>query len=168
MNADPQTGVEIIVTADSVPGDPQEVDVFGGTSLSCPMFSGVWAIANQAAEQAGVFPLGEAAPILYDLPGDAIVDVNVKASDTKLNVTGTILNPPNPPVFESAAALAGPQAPTKRFVSALFQSSTSTRWDVFSFGTDSSLATDAGWDNVTGLGTPNGLKFIQAVVNAAR
>jgi subtilase family serine protease len=168
MNADPQTGVEIIVTADSVPGDPQEVDVFGGTSLSCPMFSGVWAIANQAAEQAGVFPLGEAAPILYDLPGDAIVDVNVKASDTKLNVAGTILNPPNPPVFESAAALAGPQAPTKRFVSALFQSSTSTRWDVFSFGTDSSLATDAGWDNVTGLGTPNGLKFIQAVVNAVR
>ena len=63
--------------------------------------------------------------------------------------------------FQSAAALAGPQAPTKRFVSALFQSSTSTRWDVFSFGTDSSLATDAGWDNVTGLGTPNGLKFIR-------
>ncbi len=168
MNADPQTGVEIIVTADSIPGDPQEVDVFGGTSLSCPMFSGVWAIANQAAEQAGIFPLGEAAPLLYELSGDAITDVNVKASDTKLNVTGTILNPPNPPSFQSAAALAGPQAPTKRFVSALFQSSTSTRWDVFSFGTDSSLATDSGWDNVTGLGTPNGLTFIQAVVKAAR
>jgi hypothetical protein len=31
------------------------------------------------------------------------------------------------------------------------------------FGTDSSVATSAGWDNVTGIGTPNGLAFIRAV-----
>ena len=168
MNADPETGNEIIVTPTSVPGDDVFVEVFGGTSLSTPMFSALWAIANQAAAQEGLGPLGNAAPILYELPDDAIVDVNVKPVDTLLNVTGTIFNPPNPPVFESAAALAGPQAPTKRFVSALFQSSSSTRWDVFTFGTDSSLATGPGWDNVTGLGTPNGMTFINKVVKAVK
>jgi subtilase family serine protease len=168
MNADPDTGNEIIVTPTSVPGDDVFVEVFGGTSLSTPMFSGFWAIANQAAAQEGLGPLGNAAPILYELPDDAIIDVNVKPVDTLLNVTGTIFNPPNPPVFESAAALAGPQPPTKRFVSALFQSSSSTRWDVFTFGTDSSLATTPGWDNVTGLGTPNGMTFINKVVKAVK
>lgn len=168
MNADPDTGNEIIVTPTSVPGDAQFVELFGGTSLSTPMFSAFWAIANQAAAAEGLGPLGNAAPILYELPDDAIIDVNVKPIDTLLNVTGTIFNPPNPPLFESAAALAGPQAPTKRFVSALFQSSSSTRWDVFTFGTDSSLATGPGWDNVTGLGTPNGMTFINKVVKAVK
>jgi subtilase family serine protease len=165
MNADPQTGVEIIVTPDSVPGDPVYVEVFGGTSLSCPMFSSFWAIANQAA---GGGPLGQAAPILYALDEEAITDVNVRPIDTLFNVTGVIINPPNPPTFESAAALAQPLENTKRFVSALFQSASSTRWDVFTFGTDSSLTTGPGWDNVTGLGTPNGGEFIEGVVRAVQ
>lgn len=168
MNADPQTGNEIIVTPTSVPGDEQFVEVFGGTSLSTPMFSAFWSIANQAAAAEGLGPLGNAAPILYELAGSAITDVNLKNADTLLNVTGTIFNPPNPPQFESATALAGPQAPTTRFVSALFQSSSSTRWDVFTFGTDSSLATTAGWDDVTGLGTPNGMPFINQVLKAIK
>jgi hypothetical protein len=122
------------------------------------MFSALWAIANQAA---GV-PLGEAAPLLYELPAGSILDVVPVTSP--FNVTGTIFNPPNPPLFESANALAQPEGKTKLYLSALFQSSTSTRWDVFTFGTDSSLFTAPGWDNVTGLGTPNGLSFVQAVV----
>jgi subtilase family serine protease len=165
MNADPQTGNEIIVTPDSVPGHSQDVEVFGGTSLACPMFSAVWSIANQAASEAGFGPLGQAAPILYELSSNAITDVNLKAADTKNNVTGSILNPPNPLQKLSAAALAGPQAPTTRFVSALIQIST-TDWDVLTFGTDSSLSTDTGWDNVTGLGTPNGQTFINQVLKA--
>jgi hypothetical protein len=52
MNADPETGAEIIVTPNSVPGGPTFVEVFGGTSLSCPMFSAFWAIANQANQAA--------------------------------------------------------------------------------------------------------------------
>jgi hypothetical protein len=40
----------------------------------------------------------------------------------------------------------------------------STQWDVLTFGTDSSLTTGPGWDNVTGLGTPNGANFVTAVV----
>jgi hypothetical protein len=81
-----------------------------------------------------------------------------------LNVSGVILNPPAPPSFESATALAQPLGNTKLFVSALFQSSSSTRWNILTFGTDSSLTTGPGWDNVTGLGTPNGETFIDAVV----
>jgi subtilase family serine protease len=158
MNADPQTGVEIIVTLDQIPGDQQFVEVFGGTSLSCPMFSGVWAIANQAA---GV-PLGQAAPYLYSLTGNAVTDVTDVTS--AFNAAGVIFNPPNPPIFESADTLAAPLDGTTNYISALFQSPASTRWDVFTFGTDSSLTTGAGWDNVTGVGTPNGVPFIQQVV----
>jgi hypothetical protein len=84
------------------------------------------------------------------------------------NVTGSIINPPNTPILESAAYLAQPEESTTQYISALFQSSTSTRWDVFTFGTDSSLTTGPGWDNVTGLGTPNGTPFINAVVKAVQ
>jgi subtilase family serine protease len=186
MNADPQTGVEIIVTPDSVPGHQLAVGVFGGTSLSCPMFSAMWAIANQAA---GGGPLGQAAPLLYDLPSDAITDVDVNQSTaaTAFNVTGVISTSSTSSTSESAAFLAQPgsegcttalvngkEVPiacppaqnTNVFLSALFKSPASTRWDVFTFGTDSSLATGPGWDNVTGLGTPNGENFIGAVLQA--
>jgi len=175
MVADPQTGLELIVTPDSVRGHPQYVSVFGGTSLSAPMFSAMWALANQAAGT----PLGQAAPLLYSLPASAIKDVRQLNSPDNVKGTITIPNtPPKPPtiIHESAKALAAPStcaAPpctlgdTERFVSALYQSSSSTRWDVFVFGTDSSLTTGPGWDNVTGLGSPNGLTFIKAVVKAA-
>ena len=168
MDADPETGVEVIITPSDVPGAGQAVGVVGGTSLSCPMFSAFWAIANQAA---GGGPLGQAAPTLYKLPegpfGTPIIDVNVQPINTVLNVFGTILDPPSSPVlFETPAALAQPLENTIFFVSALFQSPTSTRWDVFTFGTDSSLFTAPGWDNVTGLGTPNGAAFIDSVLLA--
>ncbi len=176
MVADPQTGLELIVTPDSVPGHPKFVEVFGGTSLSAPMFSAMWALANQAG---GGGPLGEAAPLLYSLPPGAITDVRQISSPNNVKGAISIPNtPPKPPtiIHESAKALAAPStcaAPpctlgnTKNFVSALFQSSSSTRWDVFVFGTDTSLTTGFGWDNVTGLGTPNGLPFINAAVAAA-
>lgn len=170
MNADPQTGNEVIVTPDSVPGHPQQVSVFGGTSLSCPMFSAVWAIANQAALAKGaVSLLGQAAPILYQMGYGPITDVNVPASARQHNVTGVIYNPPNPPQYYSANALAEPQPPAQnQYISALYQSPVSTRWDVFTFGTDSSLATGPGWDNVTGLGTPNGSAFINSALAHAK
>ncbi len=164
MNADPETGSEIIVTPDSVPGDPQEVAVFGGTSLSCPMFSGLWAIANQAAGT----PLGQAAPYLYKLHGGAISDVTDLTFASLFNVFGIIFDPPSAPTFESPNSLVQPLENTKNYVSALFQSSTSTRWDVFTFGTDSSLTVGFGWDNVTGVGTPNGVPFVAGVVAQAK
>jgi subtilase family serine protease len=153
--ADPYTGVEFIDTENGQVG----IGVVGGTSLACPMFSALWAISTQAA---GTW-LGQAAPILYGLPSDAITDVlAVNGPD---NVTGVTRIPPNPVVVESADSLAAPLQNTTEFVSALYQG-TSTRWYVITFGTDTSLTTNPGWDNVTGLGTPSAVNFVKAVAAA--
>ena len=158
--ADPYTGVEIIITPTGKPGDPQAVQVWGGTSVACPMFSGLWAIANQAAGPKA--PLGNAAPYMYHLAGNAMSDI--KAVSSPHNVSGYIYIQPSPPAYESPAALSAPLDGTTRFVNALYHNAISSRWYVLSFGTDTSLTVGNGWDNVTGVGTPNGLPFVQAVV----
>jgi subtilase family serine protease len=87
MVGDPFTGAEIIQTI----GGTTFVEVFGGTSLSTPMFSGVMAIAAQKSGQR----LGQAAPLVYGLPAGAIMDVgNVDKSG---NVTGTNTTSGGPP-----------------------------------------------------------------------
>jgi subtilase family serine protease len=155
--ADPFTGVEVVLTEPG--GSEPEIGVVGGTSLACPMFSAIWAISTQAAGAS----LGQAASILYSLPADAINDV--VATNGPDNVSGITRTPPNPAVTESADALAAPLGNTTEYLSALFNG-TSTRWYVLTFGTDSSLTTGPGWDNVTGLGTPNGANFVTAVAGA--
>jgi subtilase family serine protease len=150
--ADPFTGGVIAITEPFV-FPPLEWQVWGGTSLSCPMFSALWAIANQ---EAGA-PLGQAAPYLYSMPAGTIKDVIPVSSPT--NVTATIDDPFGTTHY-SAADLAEPLDGTTRFYSALWD--LPLRQDttiVLTFGTDSSLQTTVGWDNVTGLGTPNGKAF---------
>ena len=156
--ADPFTGAEFIVTE----GGQTLIGVVGGTSLACPMFSAMWAISTQAA---GTL-LGQAAPLLYGLPPDAITDV--LAVDGPRNVTGIIRQPPLAPIIESADDLAAPLENTTDYVSTLYNSPFSTRWFVLTFGTDTSLTTGPGWDNVTGLGTPNGASFVSAVSAAVK
>ena len=154
--ADPYTGAEFVDTE----GGQQFVSVVGGTSLATPMFSGVWAIANQAAGHL----LGQAAPLLYKLPAGTITDIVAYSGPN--NVSGMTDSPPLPPTTFSAATLASPlENPVDQvdFMSLMYQG-TSTRWYALTFGTDSSLNAVKGWDNVTGLGTPNGLNFINAFV----
>jgi subtilase family serine protease len=157
--ADPYTPAEFICDGTSCFGEPEGSGAFfssvGGTSLACPMFSGLWAIANQRVEDG----LGQAARQIYGLPSRAITDV-VAVSSTH-NVKGAIATTTGI-TRESAADLAQPLDNTHRFYSALYQGA-STRWYVLTFGTDSSLTTGPGWDNVTGLGTPNGIAFVDAV-----
>ncbi len=148
MIADAFTGVEIIQTI----GGQLSVGVIGGTSLATPAFSGVMAIAAQKAGH----PLGQAAPLLYNLPDGAITDVAPFPSPD--NVTGIINSNP-----VSADSLAAPLGNTTSYFSALYNSPFSTRWFVLTFGTDSSLTVTPGWDNVTGLGTPDGAKFVNAL-----
>ena len=52
--------------------------------MACPMFSALWAIANQ---EAGA-PLGQAAPYVYSLPAGAVTDIVPVGSKT--NVTASI------------------------------------------------------------------------------
>ena len=76
--ADPFTGVVIAI---SVPGQVPSLvwQVWGGTSVACPMFSGLWAIANQEAGSA----LGQAAPYVYSRPAGAITDIVQVSSKTQ-------------------------------------------------------------------------------------
>lgn len=177
--ADPYTGVVIAI---SVPGQvPEQVwQVWGGTSVACPMFAGLWAIANQ---EAGA-PLGQAAQYVYSMPKGAITDIVPVTS--KNNVKASIVESTGTNKYTAAQVLGGttPATPAN-FISAI--------WDypsiedtalVISFGMDCSalpasdfdgtpctsstaLHTKVGWDNVTGMGTPNGKAFADAFKPAA-
>ena len=140
------------------------------------MFSGLWAIANQ---EAGA-PLGQAAQYLYSMPAGAINDVVPVGSTT--NVSAAIKEPTGVNSYSPSNVMGG--ATPNKFVSAI--------WDypsiqltalVVSFGTDcatlpaddfdgnscntrAALHTNPGWDNVTGVGTPNGQAFADAFAPA--
>ena len=152
MLADPFTGAEFIQTV----GGKPSVGVVGGTSLATPLFSAVMAIASQKAGRG----LGQAAALVYALPSGAVTDIVPFGSPN--NVTGTLKTSGGTTSF-TADQLASPLDGTVTYYSALYNSPFSTRWFVITFGTDSSLATAVGWDNVTGVGTPNGLAFVSAV-----
>jgi subtilase family serine protease len=147
--ADPYTGVPIVLTS----GGVQAVEAgWGGTSLACPIFSAIWAIANQVAGH----PLGQAAPKIASLSANQVYDIVPHSSPT--NVTGTIYDASGP-TFYSAADLLSADLFTTQFVSAIWPVFSTEDLDI-SFGTDSSLTVATGWDNVTGFGVPNGFKFI--------
>jgi subtilase family serine protease len=170
--ADPFTGGVIAI---SVPFQIPSLtwQVWGGTSLACPMFSALWAIANQ---EAGA-PLGLAAPYLYSLPAGAVTDI-VPVSIPH-NVTGSIQESATVKVPYSAAQILGGSV-TGKFADAIWDYAPLQDTAVLvSFGMDcsaegpadffgtlctdpSSLKTKLGWDNVTGVGTPNGKAFADA------
>jgi Predicted protease len=154
--ADPFTGVEFIQTVD---GEPS-VSVIGGTSLSCPMFSALMAIAAQKAGHG----LGQAAQLVYGLPAGTVTDIIPVGSAN--NVTGLIDgNPVSADDLAKTGVFNGPPTlfNTTTYYSALYNSPFSTRWFVITFGTNTSLTTNPGWDNTTGVGTPNGLAFVNAI-----
>jgi subtilase family serine protease len=173
--ADPFTGAAIVV---SIPGQiPAPVwQVFGGTSLATPMFSGLWAIANQEAIAGGGAPLGQAAPWLYTMPAGTIYDI-VPVNGTH-NVVGSIKEADATNKYDANGIMSGMLTggtSGKTFVSAI--------WDypqeqytslAISFDSDcadvpefdgtvcsdpTALHTKKGWDNVTGVGTPNAKAF---------
>jgi subtilase family serine protease len=165
---DPFTGVLVLIS-NPFQSPAQVLEAIGGTSVACPMFSALWAIAN---EEAG-FALGQAAPYVYTLPAGAVTDV-VPVSSAN-NVTASIhLSSTMADNYGANAVMGG--ATNGLFYSAI--------WDyplyqdvayAISFGTDcntvtesggptpcndaSSLRTRPGWDNVTGVGTPNAQAF---------
>ena len=172
--ADPYTGVAILI---SVPGNvPEQVwQVWGGTSLAAPMFSGLWAIANQEAGK----PLGQAAQYVYSLPAGAVTDIVPVSSKT--NVTGSIVDSNGTTAYTADQVMGG--EPSGKFVSAIWDyASLDYTSLLISFGTDCDMAygfgfvvqcnqpnalhTKIGWDNVTGVGTPNGQAFVEAFAPA--
>ncbi len=152
--ADPFTGAYIAI---SEPFTEPEItyQVYGGTSLACPMFSALWAIANQVAGQ----PLGQAAPYLYNMPASTITDILPYASKT--NVTGKVTTSSGTTSY-SANSLVQPLEGTSSYVSTIWNYPLLEDTAILlTFGTDSGLKTTKGWDNVTGLGVPNGQAFAE-------
>ncbi len=150
--ADPYTGVPIVVTQ----GGVQYLETgWGGTSLASPIFTAIWAIANQKAGH----PLGQAAPTLAALPG-GLVDVLPLTSPT--SVTGTIFTGTGSTYYSATNLFSGVLYDATGFTSAEVDYG-GVEDLAISFGLDSSLTVTPGWDNVTGYGTPHGLAFINAV-----
>jgi len=164
MDGDPYTGVEIIQTVDGGPS----VGAIGGTSLATPLFSAVMAIASQAAGHG----LGQAAPLLYPLQGTSAINDVLPAGPSPVagqmssttDVTGSITDRNGTTTYSAAQlALPSPEVAAAGFGSALYTSPSSKSVYTIGFGTDSSLATTPGWDEVTGVGTPNGADFVHAL-----
>jgi subtilase family serine protease len=154
--ADPYTGVEIIYSVDAQ--NDLGIEVIGGTSASCPMFSALWAITTQHAHHR----LGQAAPRLYRLSPWAITDV--VNSSSRHNVKGTMHDAGGTFPINSSE-LAAPLENLPISITGLYNSPFSTRWFVIGFGQDSTLGTGPGWDPATGLGTPNGWNFVHSFGN---
>ncbi|MDX6228375.1 MAG: hypothetical protein QOI76_1765 [Frankiales bacterium] len=149
MVGDPNTGLLYGQTYD-VSGDPL-IDAgctpvagnreycerrIGGTSLSSPLFAGVLALVDQARLDNGDGLLGFANPALYSL-SSGLVDVLAPAAPTAVlrnaEVTPTSLQTSVRTINSVPQSVNGPVIE----------------------GADTSLRTTAGYDNVTGLGTPD-------------
>ena len=77
MEADPATGVPLYDTYNNDPASPWSNN-FGGTSLACPMWAGLIAIADQGRAMAGLGSLygnTQTLPDLYSLPAADFHDV---------------------------------------------------------------------------------------------
>jgi subtilase family serine protease len=167
--ADPYTGFALILTY----GTTQYGQVIGGTSLASPVFTAIWAIADEWAGK----PLGQAAPAISMLKAGEIADVTPPAAAlTKYDVAGSITDSngtthySSTTLFTEAGDLDNPGSDLslytqKSFLSAVWPAVPGAEGVDFalSFGTDSSLTVTTGWDNVTGWGEPNGLPFIEGV-----
>jgi subtilase family serine protease len=131
LDGDPTTGMLVGETQTFPDGVYYDEYRIGGTSLSSPLMAGVQALATQAQGHS----LGFANPRIYDLArsgGEEFTDVT-SAHDPDANVRPDYANGVN--------ARGG------------------ILYSVRTFDDDSSLKTNPGWDDVTGVGSPNSSYF---------
>jgi subtilase family serine protease len=165
---DPQTGA-IVVVPDPLTGG-SAFTVIGGTSLATPVFSAIWALADQAAGES----LGQAAPLIAQMSPAAVTDI-LPIDAFKNNTSGSI-TVTDPSTSNTTTTTYGPaqllgldQTQPEGFVGVLAHPTSGlVELFDFGFGADSSLKTTAGWDNATGWGVPNGLPFINAAKKLAK
>jgi subtilase family serine protease len=155
--ADPFTGFAIIYTESGV--QYAEAGI-GGTSLASPIFTAIWAIADQYNGK----PLGAAGPAVAALKPGQITDVLPTSSLETSDVSGVIFDSSGSQFYSKTDLFAGLLYTQKDFLSAVWPVDSEDAIDI-SFGTDSSLTVTKGWDNVTGYGEPHGLGFVQAVTH---
>jgi subtilase family serine protease len=161
-DADPFTGVPVIVTTGGV---QRVIAGVGGTSLATPIFSAIWAIADQYNGA----PLGFAAPAVARLKKGEITDVVDTSALSVDNLSGTVFEQSGSTFYNTEAIFSGaiPAITQTNYLAAMtpggeFTASPHTAFAI-AFGADSSLTVGTGWDNVTGFGEPNGFPFIIGV-----
>lgn len=153
--ADPFTGVVVIFTDQ---GKQYAEAGIGGTSLASPIFTAIWAIADQYNGK----PLGFAAPAVAALKPGQITDVVPSSPLDSFDPIGVITDASGVTEYSTPAILSDVLYSQTKFPAAIWPFA-SDNAILLSFGTDSSLTVTPGWDNVTGFGEPNGLPFIQGV-----
>ena len=161
-DADPFTGVPVIFTQGGVQFVAAAV---GGTSLATPIFSAIWAIADQYNGA----PLGFAAPAVARLKKGEITDVVDTSVLSVDNLSGTVFDDSGSTFYNTEAifSLNVPAITQTNYLAAItpggeISGSIHTAYAI-AFGADSSLTVGTGWDNVTGFGEPNGFPFIIGV-----
>jgi subtilase family serine protease len=159
--ADPMTGFTLVVTTQ---GFQQAGAGVGGTSLASPLFSAIWAIAQQYNHKT----LGQAAPTIARLKSGQITDVLDTSVLTPYNLSAVVTTSDGTHDIPTSEIFAGSSpaiAQTNYLVALSPLGTVAGIHSVFgvTFGADTSLTVGPGWDNVTGFGEPNGLPFIQAV-----
>jgi subtilase family serine protease len=122
----------------------------GGTSLSSPLFAGVLALVNQARFDKHKHAVGFVNPALYLLgvgtPGSTYAPIiDVRPPKTPTAVLRGYLGDPNTVRVVTMNSVPSDTDPTKVIE-----------------GANTSLLTTKGYDNVTGLGTPNVPAMIRA------
>lgn len=159
--ADPFTGFAVVVTS----GGGQFVEAgVGGTSLASPIFTAIWAIADQYNGK----PLGHAGQAVARLKSGQITDVLPTSPLNVSDVSGTIYDSNGASFYSPDSLFAGALYSQSSFVSAIWPIAAGEEDIAITFGTDSSLTVTPGWDNVTGYGEPNGLPFIQGVTGKTK
>jgi subtilase family serine protease len=136
MDADPVTGMRVGQTFNLPTGSVYAEYASGGTSLATPLFAGVQALAQQHAGH----PLGFANPALYRAGAGAFRDVPALPAGT------------HPDAVHVLTSIGNDGTITNTFVLASLGRAQ-----------DTGLAVTAGYDAVTGLGSPTG-----RYVNSAR
>jgi subtilase family serine protease len=174
--ADPQTGAITVVP--NVVGSSSDFTVlgsaftvFGGTSLATPVFSAIWALADQATGES----LGQAAPMIAQMSSPAVTDI-LPIVAFKANTSGsiTVTDPTTSfsttTTYTAAQLLGLDTTQPEGFVGMLqsVQNQPPVQLVDLGFGADSSLRVTTGWDNATGWGVPNGLPFITEAKKLAK
>ena len=129
LDADPTTGM-LVGETQTFTMKGKDVVMYdeyriGGTSLASPLMAGVQALASQAAGSR----LGFANPAIYALQGSSALRDVTNNHDGDANVRSDYVNG----IDDSAGF----------------------KYSVRTFDDDSSLVTGPGWDDVTGVGSPN-------------
>jgi subtilase family serine protease len=136
MLADPETGSVIYITDLQAGATSPIPEQYGGTSLACPLFSAMMALVDQQRAAAGKGPEGLASQHVYSS--------SVYHTSALHDITGL------PSFAQSGLHYRG--------------TSSGSIYNVL-FNQDTSLKVGPGWDDVTGVGTPNGQSFINAMAN---